>query len=165
MQSTLFSNENSPQLPPDELLKKILLITDGACKGNPGPGGWACILRYGEHEKELYGCAPRTTNNRMELMALIEAMERLRPEEEITVYTDSALCANTINLWAARWQRQGWTRGPKREPIANLDLVQRLYELAQAHPRAKIEWIKGHTGNQWNEYADGLARAYHQAKA
>src|SRR5438105_3767467 len=142
------------------------VFTDGACSGNPGPGGWGVVkVVDGAIIEEASGGSPQTTNNRMELTALIEAMERLTPEEETTVYTDSALCANTINLWAAGWERQGWTRGPKREPIANLDLVQRLYELAQAHPRAKIEWIKGHTGNQWNEYADGLARAYHQAKA
>jgi ribonuclease HI len=92
-------------------------------------------------------------------------MERLGPDEEMTVYTDSALSANTINLWAPSWERQGWRRGPKKEPIANLDLVQRLYDLASAHPRAKIEWIKGHAGNRWNEYADQLSRAYQSEPA
>jgi ribonuclease HI len=137
------------------------LFTDGCCEGNPGPGGWGLVkVVDGAVIEEACGASPDTTNNRMELTALIEAMRRLRPDEESTVYTDSALCANTINLWAPTWKKQGWTRGPKRQPIANLDLVRELFDLAEAHPRAKIEWIKGHAGYTWNEYADRLAAAY-----
>ena len=142
------------------------VFTDGACEGNPGPGGWGVVKVVDDMVVEqASGASPQTTNNRMELTALIEGMERLAPDEEITVYTDSALCANTINLWAPAWERQGWRRGHKKEPIANLDLVRRLYDLARAHPLAQIEWIRGHAGNRWNEYADQLSRAYQSATA
>jgi ribonuclease HI len=137
------------------------MFTDGSCEGNPGPGGWGAVkVVDGTVAAQASGASPQTTNNRMELTALIEGFKILGPEEEVTVFTDSAICANTVNSWAAAWKRNGWTRGAKHEPIANLDLVQELYDLAEHHPRARVEWIKGHAGYTWNEYADQLARAY-----
>lgn len=108
---------------------------------------------------ERSGLEAQTTNNRMELKALIEGYKILQEDEVVDVFTDSQLCVNTITKWAASWKREGWTRGKKREPVKNLDLVQELYELAQARPLAKLQWIKGHAGMRWNEYADALSRA------
>ena len=96
----------------------------------------------------------------MELKALIEGYKMLGPDEDLPVFTDSELCVNTITKWAPAWERRGWTRGKKREEIKNLDLVKELYELSKSHPEAKLEWIKGHAGSRWNEYADALSRAH-----
>jgi ribonuclease HI len=107
---------------------------------------------------ERHGHDPATTNNRMELKALITAYELLPADAEITVHSDSDLCVKTVNEWAAGWERRGWRR--KTGPIANLELVQRLYALAKAHPKVKLRWIKAHDGTLWNEYADALATLY-----
>ena len=95
----------------------------------------------------------------MELRALIEGYKLLDTDDDLPVFSDSQLCVNTITKWAAGWERRGWTRGKKREEIKNLDLVKELYELARSHPRAELQWIKGHAGSRWNEYADALSRA------
>ncbi len=137
------------------------IFTDGACENNPGPGGWGVVkVLAGEVITERSGHEPSTTNNRMELTALIEAYKLLDPHEEIAVYSDSSYCVSIINDWAAQWEKQNWTRGKKREPVQNLDLVQELYTLSKERPLAKATWIRGHNGSRWNEYADALSRAY-----
>jgi ribonuclease HI len=107
---------------------------------------------------EKQGRDPATTNNRMELRALITAFQMLPAEASITVYSDSEICVKTVNEWAAGWEKRGWRR--KTGPIANLELVQQLWELKLAHPRARVQWIRAHDGSRWNEYADALANAY-----
>jgi ribonuclease HI len=135
------------------------IFTDGACTGNPGPGGWGAVwVKDQEILAENCGYAARTTNNRMELTALIEAYRMLPKEAEVTLWSDSKLCVQTLNEWAAGWQRLGWKR--KTGPIKNLELVQEAYALHLAHPRATLRWIKAHNGSLWNEYADALATAY-----
>ena len=132
------------------------VFTDGGCHGNPGPGGWAAVVvRDDQVVQQRYGRDPHTTNNRMELMALIAAFEMIEPDEQLTVWSDSQLCVNTVNLWAKGWERRGWRR--KGGPIKNLELVKRLYALARARPGAKLTWIKAHAGRRWNEYVDTLA--------
>ncbi|HEY8494128.1 MAG TPA: ribonuclease H [Myxococcota bacterium] len=135
------------------------VFTDGSCEGNPGPGGWGVV--WVEDDRivaERSGYDPQTTNNRMELRALIEAYELLPPDAAVTIYSDSQLCVKTVNEWAPQWAARGWKR--KTGPIANLDLVQKLYALARAHPKAKLVWIQAHDGSRWNEYADALATRY-----
>ncbi len=138
------------------------VFTDGSCSGNPGPGGWGVVyVRDGVIEAQLHGDDPDTTNNRMELTALIEGLELLpvgRTAERTTLYTDSRLVVDTITKWAAGWERLGWRRSTG--PVANVELVQEAYALAKAHPNVKIEWIHAHDGSLWNEYADALATAY-----
>ena len=135
------------------------VFTDGACRGNPGPGGWGAVhVENDEIVAERRGHEPHTTNNRMELMALIAAYEMLPQDAAVTIYSDSNLCVQTINQWAAGWKRLGWKR--KKGPVKNLELVQRAYELSLRHPKAKLRWIKAHDGSRWNEYADSLATAY-----
>ena len=135
------------------------VFTDGSCEGNPGPGGWGFVwVENGEIRAEKSGQDPATTNNRMELRALIEAYETLPNDSRATVYSDSQLCVNTVNQWAAGWKARGWRR--KGGEIKNLELVKRLYELAQSHPHVTLKWIKAHDGSRWNEYADALASAY-----
>ena len=157
--------DRGPLLTPEEVLTryqggpKTGVFTDGSCEGNPGPGGWGFVwVEDGEIVAEKSGVDPDTTNNRMELTALIEAYRVLPRDADITVYSDSQLCVKTINEWAAGWERRGWKR--KSGPIANLELVQELYRLAGAHPGVKLTWIKAHDGSRWNEYADALASAY-----
>ena len=136
------------------------VFTDGACTGNPGPGGWGAVwVKEGEAIDQRHGHEPRTTNNRMELTALIAAYEMLPRDEETTIYSDSNLCVRTINEWAAGWKRNGWTRR-KGAPVKNLELVKKAYHLSLARPLAKLRWIKAHDGSRWNEYADSLATAY-----
>ncbi|MCI0776813.1 MAG: ribonuclease HI [Chloroflexi bacterium] len=136
------------------------VFTDGFCEPNPGCGGWGAVkVEKGAILAERSGLEEQTTNNRMELKALIEGYKILQADEVVDVFTDSQLCVNTITKWADSWKKKGWTRGKKREPVKNLDLVQELYELAQARPLAKLQWIKGHAGMRWNEYADALSRA------
>ena len=135
------------------------VFTDGSCEGNPGPGGWGMV--WVEDDRviaERHGHDPATTNNRMELQALITAFELLPEDSEVTVYSDSDLCVKTVNEWAAGWERRGWKR--KTGPIANLELVKRLYALSRAHPKVKLRWIRAHDGSRWNEYADALATSY-----
>lgn len=152
-------------LTPEEVLRhhssgpRSGVFTDGSCDNNPGPGGWGFVwVEDDEIVAERHGTAPSTTNNRMELQALIEAYRLLPEDAELTVYSDSQLCVNTINQWAASWEKRGWKR--KTGPIANLELVQELYALANAHPKVKLEWIRAHVGSKWNEYADALATTY-----
>lgn len=142
------------------------IFTDGCCEGNPGPGGWGAVkVADGEVVEERHGHDPQTTNNRMELSALIEGYRMLAPDESLPVYSDSSLCVNTITKWAADWERNGWRRGKRREEVKNLDLVQELYDLAASRPNADLQWIKGHDGSRWNEYADSLSRAYQREEA
>jgi ribonuclease HI len=152
-------------LSPQEVLAKFHggprsgVFTDGSCEGNPGPGGWGVV--WVEDDRivaERCGSDPATTNNRMELRALIEAYQLLPRDSEATVYSDSQLCVKTVNEWAAGWAARGWRR--KTGPIANLELVQELYRLARAHPKARLAWIAAHDGSRWNEYADALATSY-----
>ena len=145
--------------PPNPRNPSTGVFTDGSCEGNPGPGGWAYAwVVDDEVVREDSGVDPATPNNRMELQALIEAFRILPPDAEISIYSDSRLCVDTINSWAAGWEQRGWRR--KSGPIANLELVQELYRLAQSRPGAKLCWIKAHDGQRWNEYVDRLASAY-----
>jgi ribonuclease HI len=135
------------------------VFTDGSCEGNPGPGGWGFVwVEDDQIRAEDHGFEPATTNNRMELTALISAYRALPADAAVGVFSDSQLCVKTVNEWAAGWERKGWRR--KTGPIANLELVKELYELAKAHPRAKLQWIKAHDGSRWNEYADALSNTY-----
>jgi len=135
---------------------KTGVFTDGSCEGNPGPGGWGFVwVENDVIRAEACGHDPATTNNRMELSGLIAAYKALPLDADLTVYTDSQLCVNTINEWAKGWEARGWKR--KTGPIANLELVQELWALAKRHPRVAIRWIKAHDGTRWNEYADALA--------
>ncbi len=135
------------------------VFTDGSCDGNPGPGGWGMVwVEADEVVAQDYGRDPSTTNNRMELAALIAAYKTLPEDTGVTLYSDSQLCVKTVNEWAAGWERRGWRRA--KGPIANLELVKELYALANAHPNATLEWIKAHDGSRWNEYADALASSY-----
>ncbi len=129
--------------------------TDGACRGNPGPGGWGVLLRYNGHEKELYGAEPETTNNRMELMAAITALEALKRPSRVRLTTDSQYVRNGITQWMARWKRNGW-RTADRKPVKNADLWRRLDEAASRH-QVEWHWVRGHTGHPENERADALA--------
>ncbi len=138
---------------------KTGIFTDGSCDPNPGPGGWGFVwVEDDEIIKSGQGSAPDTTNNRMELMALIEAYKVLPSDGHFVLYSDSQLCVNTINQWAAGWEKRGWKR--KTGPIKNLDLVKELYALALSHPKAELKWIKAHDGSRWNEYVDALASDY-----
>ena len=157
--------KDTPILTPEQVLSRFSggpdsgVFTDGSCEGNPGPGGWGYVwVKDGEILAQDHGADSATTNNRMELMGLIEAYKKLPVDEPVTLHSDSQLCVNTINQWAAGWERRGWKR--KTGPIANLELVKELYALAQQHPKAKLVWIKAHDGSKWNEYADALATSY-----
>jgi len=135
------------------------VFTDGSASPNPGPGGWGFVwVEVGEVRIQDHGREAHTTNNRMELTALIAAFGALPEDARVTVYTDSKLCVNTIESWAAGWERKGWKR--KGGEIKNLELVQELYGLRRARPDCKLEWIAAHSGNRWNEYADSLATAW-----
>ena len=134
---------------------KVMLFTDGACKGNPGPGGWGALLRYGDKEKELWGGEPNTTNNRMELMAAIEGLKVLTRSCEVILTTDSNYVKQGITQWLAAWKRNGW-RTAAKEPVKNQDLWQRLDEQCQRH-QIEWRWVKGHAGHAENERADALA--------
>ncbi len=131
-------------------------FTDGACKGNPGPGGWGVLLRWGEVEKELCGGEPETTNNRMELMAVIIALESLKRPSCIEITTDSQYVKRGIGEWLPRWKRNGW-RTAERKPVKNRDLWERLDAAVGGH-RVRWRWVKGHAGHPENERADRLAR-------
>jgi ribonuclease HI len=133
----------------------ITIYTDGACKGNPGPGGWGAWLRVGTHEKELWGGESLTTNNRMELTAVIEALGALRKPSTVAVYTDSAYVKNGITQWIHGWKQRGW-RTADKQPVKNIELWQKLDALAQQH-RVSWHWVKGHAGDPGNERADQLA--------
>jgi ribonuclease HI len=179
-------------LSPEEVLERFHggpmsgLFTDGSCEGNPGPGGWGVVwVENNRIRAQKSGVEAKTTNNRMELTALIEAFSMLPPDADVTVHSDSELCVKTINEWAAGWEARGWRRKiaaqlpvdgseyPWRTvaraaehysvcagEIKNLELVKRLYALARAHPKARLCWIRAHDGSRWNEYVDALASAY-----
>ena len=136
-------------------LKPIKIYTDGACKGNPGVGGWGALMESGEHIKEIYGGEVLTTNNRMELMAVIEALQSLKQPSYVMVYADSQYVLKGINEWLVNWKKRNW-RTSDNKPVKNVDLWQRLDALAVQH---KVEWIwvKGHAGHAGNERADALA--------
>lgn len=138
------------------LLPHVIIHTDGACSGNPGPGGWAAILSFGDREKELKGAEAHTTNNRMELMAAIAALEALKKPCRIDLHTDSQYVQNGISSWIFGWKRNGWKTSDKK-PVKNVDLWQRLDE-AMARHEVKWHWVKGHVGHELNERADQLAR-------
>ncbi len=152
-------------LTPDEVLARFRdgpktgVFTDGSCEGNPGPGGWAFV--WVEDDRivaEERGTDPETTNNRMELTALIHAFRHLPEDARVEVFSDSQLCVKTVNEWAAGWEARGWRR--KSGPIANLELVQELWRLAQARPGVRLTWIRAHDGSRWNEYVDAVATTY-----
>ena len=136
---------------------QIEIFTDGACSGNPGPGGWAAILRSGAHEKELFGGERLTTNNRMELMAAIKALEALKRPSAVTLYTDSRYVMDGLQQWLPRWKKNGWKTADKK-PVKNYDLWQSLDEVATLH-EVEWRWVQGHAGHVENERADALARA------
>jgi len=136
-------------------LDKVTIYTDGACRGNPGPGGWGAILRFGKHEKELYGAERETTNNRMELMAAIRALEELKRPCDVTLTTDSEYVRKGITEWLANWKRRGW-KTADRKPVKNRELWERLEAASEKH-KIRWKWIKGHSGHLENERADGLA--------
>ena len=133
----------------------VEVYTDGACRGNPGPGGWGVLLRYGNTEKELYGGEAETTNNRMELMAAIQALENLKRESKVILTTDSQYVRKGITEWIANWKKRGWKTASK-QPVKNKDLWQRLDKAATQH-QVKWHWVRGHTGHPENERADELA--------
>lgn len=136
------------------------VFTDGSSEGNPGPGGWGAVLVVdGQVVAQDYGADPHTTNNRMELQAMIAGLKMLPSDTETAVFTDSQLVVNILTKWAAGWEAKGWKK-KSPGPIANLELVQEAYELSRAKPKARIQWIKAHSGYRWNEYADSLATAY-----
>jgi ribonuclease HI len=138
-------------------VKRVEIHTDGACLGNPGPGGWAALLRYGAHEREIAGAEADTTNNRMELMAAISALESLTEACTIDLHTDSQYVRQGITLWMANWLRRNWkTSGG--DPVKNRDLWERLHAAA-ARNRVAWHWVKGHSGDPDNERVDALARA------
>ena len=136
-------------------MAKVEIYTDGACKGNPGPGGWGALLRWNGHEKELFGGEPDTTNNRMELMAAIKAIEALTRETEADLYTDSKYVRDGITQWLPKWKTNGWKTAAKK-PVKNDDLWRRLDE-ALSHHKISWHWVKGHAGHPENERADQLA--------
>lgn len=142
-------------------MKKVEIFTDGACSGNPGPGGWGAVLRYNGREKELSGGEINTTNNRMELTAVIEALGCLKEPCSVTLTTDSKYVADAISKgWAVSWQKNGWRKADKK-PALNSDLWEKLLNLLKTHD-VTINWVKGHAGHPENEHCDALAVAYYK---
>ncbi len=142
-------------------MKTVEIFTDGACSGNPGPGGWGAILRYGNNEKELFGGADSTTNNRMELTACIEALKALKEQCQVILTTDSQYVVNGITKgWAASWRSNGWRKADKK-PALNSDLWEELLNLTEKH-NVEFNWIKGHAGHPENERCDTLAVSFYK---
>lgn len=135
--------------------EKIKIFTDGACRGNPGPGGWGALIQSKDNEKTLYGGDRQTTNNRMELMAAIAALESLPPSSDVDLTTDSKYVKDGINEWMVNWKRRGWKTAAKK-PVKNVDLWQRLDKAVNQH-KVSWFWVKGHSGHPGNEQADALA--------
>ncbi len=133
----------------------VEIYTDGACKGNPGPGGWGALMRSGTHQKELFGGAPETTNNRMELTAVIRALQALKRRSRVSIHTDSQYVQKGVTEWLAGWKARGW-RTAARQPVRNLDLWQELEPLLAQHDLS-WHWVRGHSGHPENERADQLA--------
>ena len=144
------------QAPAASARPQVTVFTDGACSGNPGPGGWGAILVSGPHRKELHGGEAMTTNNRMELLAAISALEALKQSSDVTLTTDSNYVKDGITKWIHGWKRRGWQTADKK-PVKNVELWQRL-EAAQGRHKVDWRWIKGHAGHAENERADELAR-------
>jgi len=136
-------------------LKTVVIYTDGACKGNPGPGGWGALLRAGEHRKELFGGEPHTTNNRMELTAVIRALESLTRPSDVDLYTDSTYVKNGIETWIHEWKKNGW-KTSDRKAVKNADLWRELEALADRHT-IRWHWVRGHADDPGNLCADALA--------
>lgn len=136
-------------------MKQVDIFTDGACRGNPGPGGWGAVLRHNGREREMYGGEAHTTNNRMELMAAIAALEALKAPCEVTLVTDSQYLRDGITKWLVKWKKNGW-KTAARKPVANADLWRRLEEATHRH-RIHWQWVRGHSGHEENERADQLA--------
>ncbi len=134
---------------------RVVIYTDGACKGNPGPGGWGAWLRSGAHEKELFGGEPLTTNNRMELRAVIEALACLKRASDVVIYTDSQYVRQGITTWIHNWKRRGW-KTADNQPVKNAELWQAL-DAQRAQHQVEWRWVKGHDGDPGNERADALA--------
>lgn len=139
------------------MTKKIEIYTDGACSGNPGPGGWGAILRWNGHEKELSGGEAETTNNRMEMMAVIKALSALKKPSKVDLYTDSKYVMQGVNEWLEGWKARGWRTAGKK-PVKNQDLWERIDSAIQTH-NVTFHWVKGHDGHPENERADQLAVA------
>ena len=137
------------------MVEQVQLFTDGACKGNPGPGGWGAILRFNSHEKELFGGEPETTNNRMELMAVIQGLRALKRRCSVEITTDSQYVKNGITQWIHNWKRNGW-KTAARKPVKNEDLWRQLDDAVASHD-VRWHWVKGHSGHAENERADRLA--------
>ena len=135
--------------------KTVYLYTDGACKGNPGKGGWGVLMRYGSHEKELFGGEAHTTNNRMELTAIIQGLAALKRPCAVVIYTDSQYVKNGMEKWIHGWKKNGWKTASK-QPVKNEDLWQQLDRLAAQH-QIQWQWVRGHAGHTENERADALA--------
>ncbi len=138
------------------MAKQIQVFSDGACRGNPGPGGWGTLLKYNGTEKELYGAEANTTNNRMELMAAIQGLEALNQPCEVVVTTDSQYVKNGITQWLADWKARNWKTAAKK-PVKNQDLWMRLDDAVKRHTSVSWEWVKGHSGHDENERVDLLA--------
>ena len=136
-------------------MKTVIIYTDGACRGNPGPGGWGVLIEYGESNKQLYGGDISTTNNKMELTAAIMALKEIKEPCEIILYTDSKYILQGIEEWIYNWKKRGW-RGANKKPVKNIDLWKELDELRDEH-NIKWNWVKGHSGDPGNETADMLA--------
>lgn len=165
---TARSRTYEEDLPVDEVLRRYTdgpktgVFTDGAAQPNPGPGGWGAV--YVSEDRivaERYGDEPHTTNNRMELVALLAGVSLVPVGTAATLYTDSRLCVNTFNEWAALWEQRGWKR--KGGAIKNLELVQEIYAALKIRPELTVAWIAAHNGYRWNEYADALATAYRRS--
>ncbi len=139
----------------DLTVTRVTIFTDGACKGNPGPGGWGAILISGGHRKDIWGGEPETTNNRMELMAAIQALEALKKPCAVELHSDSTYVLKGITEWMAGWKARGWKTGDKK-PVKNEDLWKRLDQARLRHD-VKWKWVKGHAGHELNEHADALA--------
>ena len=139
-------------------MQRVEIYTDGACSGNPGVGGWGVVLRYRDIEKELSGAEAQTTNNRMEMTAVINALQALKYPCNITLYTDSKYVMDGINQWLPNWKKNNWKTANKNRPVKNIDLWQRLDELLSQH-EIRWVWVKGHNGNIDNERVDTLARS------
>ena len=144
-------------------MKKVEIFTDGACKGNPGPGGWGALLRLGKHEKELSGGEPETTNNRMEMTAAIRALQALREPCDVVLHSDSRYVIDGMTKWIHGWQKKGWVNS-SRKPVRNADLWHELIEAAARH-RITWEWVRGHDGHVENERVDRIASAAAEAAA
>ena len=145
-------------------MKTVYMYTDGACSGNPGPGGWGAILRYGGREKELSGGEAQTTNNRMELTGVIAALEALREPCRVELYSDSKYVVDALDKgWAEKWRAKGWKK-PDKKPALNPDLWERLLALAEAH-ELHCHWVKGHAENEFNNRCDALAVAARERAA